>query len=432
MAEPELPRDRGLVRGIGTTALAAGVVNAVVGAGVFTLPAVVAQQAGAYASLTYLLCGLVMAGIVVAFADAGSRVPTSGGAYGTVAAALGPAAGFVTGMLLVVSDILASGGIAAALADLAGAVAPVLASPVARAAELVALYAVIAGLNLLGVGLVARLVAAATVIKLAPLAVFLVVAAISLGAPAPPGVPMPPQDFGEGLILTLFAFTGMETALGASGEVRSPNRTLPRALMLAMALILALYLSVQAGAAHLLGPALAHAPAPLAEAAARVSLPASRLVLAGGGVSMLAYLIGDVLGTSRMLFAMSRDRVLPAWLSALDARTKVPVRAVFAYTALCAAVASTGSFTHLLVLSSLAVVGVYMLGCYAAVVLRRRGVALAGAPLGWRIVPAAASIGLLGMVGMLVVARDADLAGLAAVVAVSLLVSVARGRAALP
>jgi APA family basic amino acid/polyamine antiporter len=285
-------RDDGLIRGIGTAGLTANIVNGVVGAGIFTLPAAVALAAGALAPLAYLLCAVIMAGVVICFAEAGSRVPTSGGAYGTVEAAFGPAAGFVTGMLLIVSDVLASGGLASALADMLGSVAPPMASAAGRMISIGAIYGLLAWANLIGVGATARLITGATALKLLPLIGFLGIALWAFHLPAPPSPATPPPHlagFGRALILTLFAFEGMETALMASGEVRTPNRTVPRALLGAMLFVLALYLGVQLGAQHLLGADLAHQAAPLAEAAGRI-IPAARpIMLAGAGVSMLAW-----------------------------------------------------------------------------------------------------------------------------------------------
>jgi amino acid transporter len=222
------------------------------------------------------------------------------------------------------------------------------------------------------------------------------------------------------LILTLFAFEGMETALGASGEVRDPNRTLPRALFLAMLFVLALYLGVQLTAQHLLGGGLAHSAAPLAEAAGRVSGAARMVMLVGGGLSMLAWMASDVLGTSRMLFAMGRDGRLPGWLGDLHATSRVPAKAVVAYVVAAFLLAVTGSFLELVVLSSLATVAIYCLACGAAVVLRRRGVALAGVPRRSPGLLVAAGVGLVGMVGMIVAARWQEVAGLAAVIVGSL------------
>ncbi len=413
------------MRGIGTAGLAAAIVNIVVGAGVFTLPAAVALQAGEAAPAAYLICAVIMAAVVICFAEAGSRVPTSGGAYGTVEAAFGPAAGFVTGMLLIITDALASGGIASAVAGIAGILLPVLAGGTARLLVVAAIYLLVTWANLVGVRTTARLITAATAVKLLPLLLFVALGVLTMGHTSPPGPPpthVTLPGFGRALIITLFAFEGMETALMASGEVRNPNRTLPRALFLAMLLVLALYLGVQLSAQHLLGGLLAHSPAPLADAAGRVSPTAGALMLGAAGLSMLVWLASDVLGTSRMVFAFGRDRQLPAWFGVLHPASHVPARAVLVYAAVAALLAMTGSFLELILLSSLGTVAIYILACAAAVVLQRRQVALAGPPLRFRALPLAAGIGIAGMVWLIVSASWAEDGGLAIVVVGSLLI----------
>jgi APA family basic amino acid/polyamine antiporter len=418
-------RDLGLVRGISVLPLSASIVNSVVGVGIFTLPAVVATQAGDAAPAAYLATALIMAAVTICFAEASSRVPTSGGAYGTVEAAFGPAAGFVVGILFLVTDVLASGGIGAAVADLAGLRVPLLATGIGRVLCLLGLYLALAGINLIGVARTARLLTAGSVLKLLPLFLFLLLGLCSLGDTAPAG-PAPPQvtfaGFGRGLLLTLFAFEGMEIALGASGEVRDPSRTLPRALFVSMLFVLMLYLGAQLSAQHLLGNALASSAAPLADAAGRYGAVPQAIVLAGGLLSMLSYMASDILGTSRMVFAMGRDGALPGFLGRVSRRTRVPANAVMAYAAGGFLVAVTGSFLELLVLSALATVFIYILNCGAAVVLRRRRIAMAGVPLDFAALPVAAAIGLLGMLGMLAAATWQELAGLTGVIVCSLAV----------
>ncbi len=423
-ASADATRDAGLVRGIGFWGLTANIVNGVVGAGIFTLPAAVALQAGRAAPLAYLVCGVVMAGVVVCFADAGSRVPTSGGAYGTVEAAFGPATGFVAGMLMLVSDVLASGGIAALLADMLGTVLPAFSAGWVRACLIVGLFALLAAANLRPVGATARLISLATAIKLLPLGFFLLLGVLSLGHAPPPGPAATAfglPGLGRSLILTLFALCGMETPLSASGEVRHANHVLPRALFAAMLGVVALYVGVQVSAQHMLGGLLPHSAAPLADAASRVGPWARTIMLAGAGVSATAWLASNVLGTSRLLFAFGRDGRLPAWFGRLSPRAHVPANAILAYVTAAAAMALTGSFMELVVLSALAVVGIYSLACAAAYRLHQRGTALAGPPLGSRAVPLAAGIGLAGMGAMLLSATPAELAGLAGVVCASLI-----------
>ncbi len=95
-----------------------------VGASIFVVPGTLAACLGSYAPLALFVCAVAIGSVAICFAEGGSRVPTSGGAYGYVEAAFGPLAGYVAGTVLWFSNVLSSGGIAAALADTAVSVLP--------------------------------------------------------------------------------------------------------------------------------------------------------------------------------------------------------------------------------------------------------------------------------------------------------------------
>ena len=414
-------RDHGLVRGIGTAALAATIVNGVVGAGIFTLPAAMALQAGAAAPWAYVVCALAMAPVVICFAEGGSRVPTSGGAYGTAETAFGPGAAFVTGILLIISALLASGGVAAALADMTIATVPALAGPVGRAALILLILGALAVLNLASVRTASRIIGSAAAVKMLPLLLFVALGAIFFTHAAPPTTAAgEPGGFGRAVILALFAFCGMETPLGASGEVRDANRTLPRALIGAMLFVLALYLAIQFTAQRFLGADLAHSAAPLADAAGHVSRAARAILLAGAGVSMLAWMASDVLGSSRMIFALGRDGTLPAFLGHISPRSRAPANAVIVYVIIAAALALSGSFLALIVASALNSAAIYVLGCAAAFRLHQRRVALSGRPLNFVALPAIAVAGVAAMLAVIFAAEGAQIIGLATTIGVAI------------
>src|SRR5262245_24470920 len=90
----------GLVRAIGTGALAASIVNLVIGAGIFALPALVVAEIGTAAPFAYLICSILVGLVFLCFAEAGTRVAGSGGAYACVEAAFGSLAGFLVSTLL--------------------------------------------------------------------------------------------------------------------------------------------------------------------------------------------------------------------------------------------------------------------------------------------------------------------------------------------
>src|SRR5690242_8287443 len=105
-----------LVRAIGMRALAANVVNQIIGASIFVLPAVVAAELGTSAILAYLVCAAAIGLVALCFAEAGSRVSLTGGTYAYMETAFGPYIGFLGGALFwFFSEMLGSAAVAVAL-----------------------------------------------------------------------------------------------------------------------------------------------------------------------------------------------------------------------------------------------------------------------------------------------------------------------------
>jgi amino acid transporter len=413
-------RDTGLVRAVDSRALAATFVNTLVGAGIFTVPAALAANIGEAAPFALVACAIAMGAIAVCFAEGGSRVPTSGGTYGYIDAAFGPRIAFITGTLLWVGNVLACAGIAAAAADLVASVVPGAAAAVTRALVIIGSIATVAWVNATGVSRGARLVNIVTVVKLSPLVVFVIVGAVAvMRLPVAASTPLGGEEIGRALILALFAFTGLEGAVTASGEVIEPARTIPRAIAMAMVLVTALYVAVQLVAQDLLGTALRGSSAPLADAIARVHPSLRGVMLAAAGVSMIGGLGSDLLATPRMLFAFARDGRMPRALGRVHPRTHAPVVAITVYAALAILLALTGTFAELAVLSTLAVAVLYIVACAAAWRLARAGVGFAGEPLNIRGLPAAATIGVVTMAGIIALGSGAEIAGVAAIVVIS-------------
>src|SRR5436309_4227570 len=170
-----------LVRAIGVRALTLNVVNFIVGSAIFVVPATVAADLGASGFLAYLLAALVVLVIALCFAEAGSRVTATGGAYAYVQRAFGPGTGFVVASLLwFANGTLASAAVANALVGTVGSVAPPLGGGLPRALLLLAIYGTFCAVNVRGVEAGSRTVATLTVLKLAPLLLLVVVAVWSI------------------------------------------------------------------------------------------------------------------------------------------------------------------------------------------------------------------------------------------------------------
>ena len=404
----------------------------VVGAGIFAVPAALAACVGPFAPIAFLACGFAVGAVAICLAEGGSRIPTSGGIYGVTEAAFGPLTGYVCGTLLWVCCVLACGAVAAALADVVGSLFPQSFVGPVRAAVIVGVIGGIAIVNIGGVVRGARLVSATTTLKLAPLLIFILVGASAIHS-SNFSLPVPPdaQGFGRALILAVFALVGMETSLCASGEVVQPNRTIPRALIIAMLATTVLYVAIQVIAQGILGSSLATSKAPLADAMAHIHPMLRALMLAGTALSMFGWLGSDILGSPRQLFAFARDGLLPRVLGRLHPRSHSPYIAILCYAALAIVLALTGTFAELVVLSTLAIAALYIAGCAASWVLARRGVALAGRPLNFRFLGAATVIGITSMLTLIALGSRQEIIGLAALIGLSILLYLLQARSAL-
>ena len=349
-------RDEGLVRVIGVGALSLGVVNMVVGAGIFVLPGRIAAELGSAAILAYLICSVAVALIFLCFAEVGGRVTRSGGAYAYIEEAFGPLAGFIASILLWFGfSALADAAITVAMVEVMTVAFPMLGESVPRSAFIIALFMFLTVVNIRGVEAGVRLYVFNTFAKLIPLLLLLVAGlfAINVENLAIPEWPSA-QELGAGAIMLFFAFSGAESALSASGEIKNPSRTVPMGLLIGMASLLVLYVGLQTVAQGVLGPELANnTEAPLAAVAVEVFGGwGGKMLLVGVVISIYGAISGDMLGAPRVIFASSLDGNLPKVLSKVHAKYKTPHVAVIFFAVVVCVFALSGTFRYLAVFAT--------------------------------------------------------------------------------
>lgn len=364
---------------MGTFGLAAAIVNITVGGGIFRLPANVGDSLGAAAPVAYLICAAAMALIVLCIADAASRVTLTGGPYAYIGVALGPYAGFLSGVMLWMLGLFATAAVSTVFAASIGQLLPALGGPTMEAVVLVVVYAFWALVNVRGVALGARLNSIATVAKLVPLVLIAIGGLFFIRAEYVTVTTWPSgADIARTSLLLIFAFAGVEMAIVPSGEVRDTARTVPRAIALAMLGIVLLYVSLQVSAQGILGPALPDAATPLADAAGiAFGAWARTLLLAGATISMFGYLGGMTLAVPRILFAMAGDGLLPRVLATVHGTHRTPHVAIVVQTLAALVLAVTGTFERLAILANVAALALYFGCALAAWRLRASGVAAA-------------------------------------------------------
>jgi amino acid transporter len=295
--------------------------------------------------------------------------------------AFGSYSGYLAGLLTWLAAAFASGAVAAALVDTLSTAAPLLKLPVARGSALVLLFGLLAVINVRGVKAGTTLTSFTATAKFTGLLLFIVLAARFVQSdnlvwtwPASSG------GLGRAAVLVIFALAGMEVPVCAGGEIREPARTIPRALAGAIVLVVLLYLTVHLVAQGVLGSGLAGSQAPLADALSRIGPSGRGLLLATGAISMFGYLGGDMLGSSRILFAFGRDGLLPKPLAAVHPVTRAPHIAVWVHAVIAAGLAISGTFTLLAPIATLTIVLLYLSCCAAAWMLVRSFTPLAAIP----------------------------------------------------
>jgi len=365
-----------LRRVIGVHGLAAAVFNITVGAAIFVLPAHVAGNLGAAAPLAYVVCAVATALVALCVAEAGSRVPRSGGPYAYVETAFGSYAGFLCGVLLWLGITVAMGAVATVFADAVAALVPGLGGPLPRAALLIVSYGSLAVVNMRGAALGSSVSGIATIAKVVPLIAFVVLGLSHVQAENLALGPMPSLSrLGDSVLLLMFAFFGMESALQVSGEVRDGARVVPRAIAIGVTGVGLLYITVHLVAQGILGPALAApetAKAPLAAAAVQFAgATGSTLILIAMIVSTFGFMTATMLSTPRTLYALAVDGYLPKPLAAVHRVHHTPHVAIAIQGVIVCAIAITGTYVKLAIMANVPILIVY-LGCCLAVWRLRR------------------------------------------------------------
>lgn len=346
------------------------------------MPATLYASLGPAAPLAYILGALLFAPIVLCFAAAGSRFTSTGGPYRYVESGFGRFPALLVGVLFWVSNVAGSAGMAAILASQAAYVLPILAQPLPRALFLAVVYVSLYLLNAQGVRLGARAIMVFAAAKMIPLLVLVVVGLAHID-PGNLRIAAAPDwhALAGSLVIAVFAYSGIETALAPSGELRDPAKVVPGAALLGVAIVVVLYVGLQIAAQGMLGPALGRSDAPLSAIAERIVPGSGWLMIVTAAVSLAGVLLGELLGSSRLLYALAEDRFLPAALAVVSEKHRVPARAIATHAGAAWVLAAAGTFNTLALISGAAFCAVYIGCCAAAWRLQWTGVSETENPL---------------------------------------------------
>jgi APA family basic amino acid/polyamine antiporter len=380
------PTQEGLVRAISRWSLVAVAINGIIGAGIFGLPSKVFALTGAYSLVAFIVCALVVVSIILCFAEVGSRFTATGGPYLYGRFAFGSAIGFEVGWLLWLARLTAFAANCNLLVDYVGFFWPQASAGYWRASIIIAVVASLTMVNVIGVRDTAMVSNVFTVGKLIPIVAFIVIGLFAIhpdnySFTAPPGY----SAFSQSVLMLIYAFTGFEMAVIPAGEIRDPQRDLPRAILIAIVVVAVLYIGIQFVCIGTL-PTLATSQRPIADAAELfMGRAGAALIAAGIIVSIIGNLNVLILAASRLTFAMGEGGELPRWLGRTHRRFRTPHLAILMTMVVMLALTLWSTFSTQVKISALTRLLSYAVTCAALIGLRRRSdapPALFKAPVG--------------------------------------------------
>ncbi|HEX2205214.1 MAG TPA: amino acid permease [Longimicrobium sp.] len=407
----------GLPRRLGVWSAAAAAVGLTIGSGIFRVPATVAAESGSVGAiaLVWVLGGVITLCGALTVAELAAAFPRAGGIYVYLREAYGPLAAFLFGWSWLFIRSAASAGTTLVFVAYLGTFVPL--SPIEQRVAAVALIVLVGAANYRSVRLGAAVQDASTVAKvvaiLATAAVLFALGEAGGGAlsGAPSLVPASVGGIGLGLVAALFAYDGWIAATLIAGEVRDPQRALPRALAWGAGIIVVTYLAINAAYLYAL---------PLAELAASkaVAVDAVTRVAGAGGAAVIAALVmlstfgglnAGLMTGPRVYYAMAEDGLFFRRVAAVHPRFGTPHVAVALLVALTALNASVRTFEELAQAFVLLLYPFLALTVAAVFVLRRRRPDLPRPyrAAGYPVVPALFLVGTVAMMANALVKRPA-------------------------
>lgn len=365
----------GLKRVIGVPGLSLNILNNTIGAGIFVLPAIVTIALDGFTIFGYIFCGVMMAAIMLCYAQIGSQVTSSGGSYAYVEAAFGTFAGFIINWLFFFGfGILSDAAIINIVADSLSVIFPVFKSLGVRALLFFILIGFMILVNVRGVKHGVSFVKFITIIKLLPLIAIIVFGFSDIKTANLHWENLPSlKTFGNTILVLFFAFAGFETALNISGEIKNPKRTIPLGILIAGVLVIIVYLLLQTVTEGVLGTNIELVKnAPLAAVAKEIIGPTGGIILLiAAAVSCFGNVSGDLLLTPRLLFAGANDGIFPKFLGKVHPKFATPYWAIIVYGTLIFVLSISGRFKQLAILASAAILIIYLAVILAGIKLRK-------------------------------------------------------------
>ncbi len=371
----------GLVRALGLWDSVSLILGIMVGSGIFLMAGAIALQLTSLAAVVgvWILGGVLSLCGAVALSELGAALPDAGGLYVYLTRAYGPGVGFVYGWSAMA--LIHAGGLATLAAAIGLYAGPLLGLSAGGQKLLqLACLAVFVVVNCLGVAVGKWTQNALTALKVAGIAAMTAAlylrgsAALVAADWAPRAGGWSPVAVGVALVAVLWAYDGWHFVSFAAGEVRDPERTIPRSLVIGTSLTMAIYLLVNVAYYAVLPVASLRGTDRVAALAVERALGAGASVLLSLliAVSILGAINGILLGAARVSLAMARDGLFFRSFGRVSPRFHTPVVATVAQGLFAAVFTLVGTFQQLFTSYVFTAWIFYGLAVGAVILLRRR------------------------------------------------------------
>jgi len=320
-----------------------------------------------------VVCALVVALIILCFAEVSSRFEETGGPYLYAREAYSPAVAFEIGWLFWLVRVTAFAANCNLLINYLSFFWLSATNPFWRASVIVLVVTGLAIINLLGIRQAAIVSNIFTVGKLVPIIIFIAAGLFFLNPAAYEFGPRPTTGaFSQSVLLLVYAFTGFEMATIPAGEVRDPQRNLPRALLIAILVVAILYIMIQVVCVGTL-PGLAQSQKPLADAGSQfLGVAGGAIISAGAIVSITGNLNILLLSGSRLPFAMAEQKQLPEFIGSVHRKFFTPWVSILITAGIMLFLTLKSSFVAALTISAIARLFTYAATCLALPIFRAR------------------------------------------------------------
>ncbi|MHB8256249.1 MAG: APC family permease [Acidiferrobacterales bacterium] len=361
-------------------------IGAIIGAGIFVLTGIAAAtKAGPAIVLSFVVSGFACAFSALAYAELASSIGGCGSAYGYAYAGLGELVAWIIGW-----DLILEYGVAVAVVAIGwsgyfnnaltavGLHVPVVLLTAPADGGIINLPAalivlVLSVLLAIGVRQSARFNAVMVLVKVVAIATFVAVAAFNV-QPANwhPFMPFGWKGVMGGAALIFFAYIGFDAVSTAAEEAVNPPRDLPIGILVSLAVCTVIYMVVAGLLTGIVPYGTLNVPSPVAESMLRLGYRwASAVVAAGAIAGLTTVMLVLYYGLTRIFLSMSRDGLLPPVFSAINARTRTPLRVIVVSGLLIASIAGFTPIGDVAELVNIGTLSAFVLVCCGVIVLRR-------------------------------------------------------------